>query len=67
MRILTVNEAAKAIHRSTDVIDAAIKADPEHPNHLQAYIDPASKRGRVIFEDDLEAWVRRNYEPVSAR
>lgn len=67
MRLYTVNEAAKAIHRSVDVIDAAIKADPKHPNHLPAYIDPASSRGRVIFEGDLEAWVRRNYEPVSSR
>lgn len=62
MELFDVKDAAKRIRRSVNVIDAAVHAADGDKRHLDSYRDPERQNGRVIFEDDLIEWVKRNYE-----
>jgi hypothetical protein len=63
MRVFTVLEAARAIHRREDAVRCAVNADPDSPRFLPSWRDPDNSKGIVIFEDDLYDWIRRVYVP----
>lgn len=59
MKWLSIEQAAKYLHRDINVISAAIRS-----GEIEAYRPPRQSRGVIVSTDALDAYVYGTYEPA---